>query len=120
MQENIESVGNMLDKCDICGRTQEEDELVCGVCEDCIEEYRYDFDVCYEIGKKDSKGIVQINAFLFETFDEDEIEEILMDRLREYREDKSVDKSAYDCSNFIDTDRSWFVEKLKQYLDIGD
>lgn len=107
----------MLDKCDICGAVWEEDTLVYGVCEDCIDDYRYDFDVCYEIGKKTHKETARINAFLFEIFDEDEIEEILMDRLRECRDDKSVDKSAYDCSKFIDNDISWFAEKLKQVLD---
>lgn len=108
----------MIDKCDICGAVWEEDCLTDGVCEDCINEYRYDFDVCFEIGKKAPKCEIKINAFLFELFDSvDEIEEILMDRLRECRDDKSVDKSAYDCQKFIDNDKFWFAEKLKQYLD---
>ena len=54
---------------------------------------------------------------MFAIFSEAEIEEILLDRLRECRDDKSVDKSAYDCSKFIDADISWFAEKLKQVLD---
>ena len=91
-------------KCEKCGGYFFEDELHGNVCDSCIDNYKYDIDVCYEIGAEDTEEI-KINCFLYAMFDTAEIEAILYHHL------KSADKDI-DCSPFINNDRSWFAEKL--------
>lgn len=90
--------------CEVCGIECTEDELNGGVCEKCINEYRKDFQACYEISKGE-KQEVEINGLLATLFDENEIEMIL----KEHIKDKCPD---IDCSEFIDSDISWFGEQL--------
>ena len=91
-------------QCAVCGSEHLEDELFGGVCSDCIDEYRNDFDSCYEISTGETKE-VKINALLASLFDVSDIEQIL----KEYVICKWRD---VDCSPFIDEDISWFGEMI--------
>ena len=52
-------------RCKICGGEFLEDELLgVGVCEDCVEEYKKDFDTCYAISEAAEKEEIKINALL--------------------------------------------------------
>jgi hypothetical protein len=96
--------------CDICGSAHLPDELTSGVCEECIEEYRYDINTCFEIGKNENEKI-PINCFLASLFDKDEIEDILFKAL--LKEEKIYNKKT-DCKQFIDSDKNWFAERLAE------
>ena len=81
-----------------------EDELNGGVCEECIDKYRHDFKTCYKI----SSGYIQaveINELLASLFDASDIEQILVEHIKKRCPD-------IDCSEFIDSDISWFGENL--------
>lgn len=90
--------------CEICGSEHLEDELSGGVCDECIDEYRKDFDRCYELSIGETTEI-KINSLLASLFEESDIEQIL----KEYIRDKWRD---VDCSQFIDEDKSWFGERI--------
>ena len=92
--------------CEICGSEHLENELLNGVCEECIDEYKNDANMCYKIGENDKEPI-KLNCFLTAIFSAEEIEDIL---LREFK--KNSDN--IDCSNFINADRSWFAERLAE------
>ena len=91
-------------KCEVCGSEHLEDELNGGVCDECIDEYRKDFNSCYELSISETTTI-EINSLLASIFDVSDIEQIL----KEYIRDKWQD---VDCSPFIDEDKSWFGEKI--------
>lgn len=91
-------------ECEVCGEFYAEDELIKGVCEECIKKCRHDVDMCAEIGMGNREQI-KINSFLVAMFDEKDIEAILLDYL------KTKNPKA-DCSAFIDNDVSWFAEQL--------
>lgn len=93
-------------QCAVCGSEHLEDELFGGVCSECIDEYRKDFNACYEISIGETKEI-KINALLASLFDVSDIEQIL----EEYIRDKWKD---VDCSQFIDEDIQWFGEKISE------
>ena len=93
--------------CEICGSEHLKDELISGVCEECIEDYRYDVKTCYEIGKNDDKD-VKLNLFFASHFDKDEIEDILLTAL--LKEEKIFKK--VDCKKFINEYKEWFAERL--------
>lgn len=92
--------------CKICGSEHLEDELYGGVCNECIDEYRKDFNACYEVSFGETEEI-KINALLASLFDVSDIEQIL----KEYIRDKWQD---VDCGPFIDSDISWFGERLAE------
>ena len=93
-------------KCEICGRGFDEDELICGVCDDCIAEA--DFERCLEVNG-DEKEDIAINALVVSLLDESEINNILIQHLRE------ANKTApLDCSYYKNSDKSWFAEQLKE------
>lgn len=93
-------------QCAVCGSEHLEEELNGGVCDSCIDEYRKDFDSCYNIsiGEKTS---IKINSLLASIFDEGDIEQILKEYIRKRWKD-------VDCSQFIDADISWFGERLAE------
>ena len=99
-------------QCAVCGSEHLEDELFCGVCSECIDEYRKDFNACYEISIGETKEI-KINALLASLFDVSDIEQIL----KEYIRDKWKD---VDCSQFIDEDIQWFGEKISEEVKNGE
>ena len=90
--------------CEICGSEHLADELFGGVCDECIEEYRKDFNRCYELSFGETTEI-KINSLLASLFDVSDIEQILKEYIRNKWQD-------VDCSPFIDKDISWFGEKL--------
>ena len=93
-------------QCAVCGSEHLEDELFGGVCDECIDEYRKDFDSCYEISLGE-KTEIKINSLLASLFDVSDIEQIL----KEYIQDKWQD---VDCSTFIDEDKEWFGTKISK------
>jgi predicted amidophosphoribosyltransferase len=95
--------------CEICGSEHLDDELISGICEECLEEYRYDINTCFEIGKAETESI-ELNSFIVSLFDREEIEEILLKAL--LQEEKIHGK--VDCQKFIDVDKSWFAERLAE------
>lgn len=97
--------------CSICGSEHLEEELSGGVCDECIDEYKYNIDMCYKIGSNDTDK-VELNCFLASMFDKGEIEEILFEELA-----KANKYNAVDCIDFINSDRYWFAEKLLEELE---
>ena len=93
-------------KCSICGSEHLEDELNGGVCDECIDEYRKDFQTCYEVSFGETEDI-KINALLASLFDVSDIEQILKEYIRDRWQD-------VDCSQFIDEDKSWFGERIAE------
>lgn len=92
-------------KCEICGEYFFEDELNGGcVCDDCVEEYKNDFDTCYAISEIAEKEEIKINALLASLVSVSKIEAVLYHILKE--------KGDVDCSVFINEDKDWFAEKL--------
>jgi DNA-directed RNA polymerase subunit RPC12/RpoP len=92
--------------CANCGSEHLEDELSGGVCDECIDEYRKDFDRCYELSIGETTEI-KINSLLASLFDVSDIEQILKEFIRDKLQD-------VDCSPFIDEDISWFGEKIAE------
>lgn len=92
--------------CEICESHHLEDELNGGVCEECIDEYRRNFSVCYNISLGEKEQI-KINALLASLFEPSDIEQILEEYIRDRWHD-------VDCSPFIDKDILWFGEKLAE------
>lgn len=93
-------------RCAICGSEHLDDELNGGVCNECIDEYRKDFNACYDLCWNEKESI-KINALLASLFDVGDIEAILVEYIKEKWQD-------VDCSPFIDSDISWFGEKLAE------
>lgn len=92
-------------QCKICGGEFLEDELNGGlVCNECIDEYGKNFDVCYKIAKNDQQKI-EINGLLVTIFDISEIERILFEFLKK-------DGNKIDFSKYIEQDKDWFAERL--------
>jgi hypothetical protein len=92
-------------RCKICGGEFLEEELNGDlICDECIDQYREDFDTCYKIAKQDQQE-VKINGLLAALFDAREIEIILLEIIKK-------DNSKVDCSNYIERNKNWFVEKL--------
>ena len=95
--------------CAVCGKEfdlEDEDELTCGVCDDCISEC--DFDDCLKING-DEKEDVAINALVVSLLDESDINTILINYLREANQIEPID-----CFNYTNGDKEWFAERLKE------
>ncbi len=92
--------------CSICGSEHLQDELDGGVCEECFEQYRKDFEICLKVSDGE-KTEIKINALLASLFDVSDIEQILKEYILERYSD-------VDCGNFIDEDRYWFGERLTE------
>ena len=97
--------------CSICGSEHLEEELNGGLCDECIDKYQNDIEMCFKIGKNDDDK-VELNCFLASVFEKDEIEEILFEELKKRNKYVTVD-----CEKFINSDRSWFAERLLEELE---
>lgn len=98
--------------CEICGSEHLSDELNGGVCDDCIQKYHHDVDMCFNIGTKDTDK-VELNCFLSSMFDKQEIEEILFRELK--NEEKYIKELVnLDCEKFVNSNRDWFAERLAE------
>lgn len=95
-------------QCSICGSEHLADELDGGVCETCVDGYRYDISMCRIIGEK-SKADVSINGFFASMYSSEEIEELIWRDMLNTQKFKSVD-----CTPFIEADRIWFAENLAE------
>ena len=95
--------------CEICESEHLDEELIAGVCKECIDKYRKDFNACYKISVGDTKEI-KINALLATLFDASDIEQILKDHIEKRWKD-------VDCSSYIDEDISYFAEKVVEEMD---
>lgn len=93
-------------RCEICGAEHLDGELNGGVCDECIKEYSHDAEMCKKISTGHTETI-EIDAFLASVFEVADIEQILMDFIRERKPD-------IDCSAFIDGDEYWFGERLAE------
>ena len=93
-------------QCRICGEYFTEDELSGGVCDECIYEHSTDIELCHKLGEE-AEETIKINGFIASVFTEEQINEILWNRIKEIN--RMVNISCYD---FIDSDKSWFAEKL--------
>lgn len=87
--------------CELCGEYAE--ELFGGVCQDCIDCYKNDVETCYKIGGT-YKDEVKINGFLATMFTEKDIENILLENLK--------NSKKVDCTSFIENDKEYFGEQL--------
>ncbi len=94
-------------QCKVCGGEFLEEDLNgdC-VCDDCVNEYSKNFEVCYKISKEEKEEI-KINALLVSLLDVADIEEILYQHL------KNTEKHI-NCSGFAKQDKCWFAEKLAE------
>lgn len=109
-------------KCEICGEYFLADDSD-RACNDCIEKYRYDIDMCFKVGSGDTEN-VKINWFLSCMFKPEEIEQILLQHLKSEEEENrtryeqelriygKANLKKIDCKKFIDVDREWFAEGL--------
>ena len=88
--------------CEICGSVHTGDEIHGGVCDDCIGKYRYDIDMCFRVGAI-TKNEVKLNSFITAMFDEKEIEDALMQVLKERQKFLPVD-----CLPFIEAGEEEF------------
>jgi hypothetical protein len=94
-------------QCKICGEYFTDDELSGGVCDECIYEHSTDIELCHRLGEE-AEETIKINGFIASVFTEEQIiNEILWNRIKELN--RIVNVSCYD---FIDSDKSWFAEKL--------
>lgn len=100
-------------KCQVCNSEHLAEDLIDGVCDDCIERYSDDIDVCYKISNGE-KSSIEINMFLAEMFDEETIEEILLDHLKETHLYIEAHKSK--LKKFVSDDKDWFAERLREVL----
>lgn len=101
--------------CAICGSEHLEEDLNGGLCDECIDKYKNDIDMCFKIGAGDTDP-VEINCFLASMFDKKEIEEMLFERLKK-RYEYIREYIEADCEKFVNADRSWFAERLLEELE---
>ena len=99
-------------KCEICGAYHIEDELIDGVCENCISKNSENIELIYKISEEEKKEI-QLNSFLMSVFEPKEIEEILIERLKFSQ--KISHKLNFET--FINEDKKWFASKLKEVFE---
>ena len=97
-------------ECSICGSEHLEDELISGVCDDCLEQYSANVDVVFKMAKG-SEDTISINSFLASVYDNETIEEILLENLKQtakYRQEE--------IKKFLNDDKTWFAERLIEVL----
>lgn len=91
-------------ECEICHSAHLGEDLNGGVCDECIDRYRNNFDLCDNIcaGQKTE---IKINALIASILDVGDIEAILTNYIKKRM-------SNVDCSQFIDSDIEWFGEQI--------
>lgn len=94
-------------QCKVCGTYHIEDDMHDGICNDCIDANRFDFDACYQISRDDMETEIPINSLLATIFTPKDIEQILIRHIREYMPD-------VDCGEYIDGDRDWFAGQIAE------
>lgn len=108
--EGCPSCGGCFEEAKQCSHCDEwffeDDELFDGLCEKCIYDHA-DIDTCFEIGNE-CRTEIGINGFLYSMFNVEQIEEILI------RELKEANPSESQIAHFIEEDKDWFAEQLKE------
>ena len=92
-------------RCAVCESLFTDEEMNGGVCADCVDKFRNDFDICYRVASAQGDAEIKINSLLASLLDQSDIEQIL----KEYIRDKW---KGVDCSSFIDEDVDAFGETL--------
>lgn len=91
-------------KCEECGGWCLEEDLSNGFCKKCLDSVSV--KDCFDVAKKfDEKKDIKINSFIAEMFTVEEMEDVLLEAL------KNCDA---DASKYVNVDREWFSEKLKE------
>ncbi len=98
--------------CEICKAHHLSDKLKGGVCEQCIQTYWNDLDMCFKVGSNDATSI-DLNCFLASAFDKEEIEQILFETLKS-RQEYSGESVRNVCEGFAKDDLDWFGETLAE------
>lgn len=94
--------------CKMCDRLYLEDELINGICDDCLQQYGEDFSTCLLLGNR-RKDNISINSFLATMFDEEFIEKILQ------REAVALKrKGVLPTTKFLKRDKRWFASALRK------
>lgn len=93
-------------KCELCGEIYFASELTEGVCDSCIDEYKYDHEMCFRVGSH-GKHAVLLNSFIAEMCDDVLIEQVMLEYLKIHNLGKRID-----CSKFILSDKNFFAENL--------
>mgnify|MGYP002519191732 CR=1 FL=1 len=96
-------------KCKICMGEFLKEELngEC-VCDGCIENYKWNFEMCYKVADSE-KNEVKINSLLCHLLDETDIETILYNHIK--------NKGDVNCLSFIESDKDWFAERLVEEVE---
>jgi DNA-directed RNA polymerase subunit RPC12/RpoP len=68
--------------CVFCGSEHLEEDLNGGLCDECIDKYKNDIEMCFKIGQNDDDK-VELNCFLASVFDKEDIEKVLFRELKE-------------------------------------
>lgn len=95
-------------ECPKCERYFTEDEITYGICDECIDSFRYDVGTCEKIAEGETEK-VEINTFLASIFSPAEINDILRNYMY-------TNMDEIDCSNFINEDKYWFAEKIENLI----
>ena len=104
--------GNEIARCKSCFKLFKIEEMTNRICEECFKEYSENIDVLYKVGKYDKKKEIQLNSFLHSVFTVEEIEEILIEKIKECEKIKH----KLDFSEFVNQDEFWFAEKVVEVL----
>ena len=92
-------------RCRACGNESFlEEELIGGICEECMHEYSEDFDFCIEVGR-DCPTEVKINGAIAEIWSSDEINDYLIQAASQIK-NLSFEK-------FVERDRSFFAQMIE-------
>ena len=96
--------GRELEKTSMCEKCGEPVEEGYSLCETCLEEYKT-VDIALEIGGE-WDGCINLNGFLLSFYSCEDIEQILLDSLRNER----VDKVQKAVSKYLEEDKECFRE----------
>lgn len=95
------------EKCKSCDAEHLESELIYGFCPECWTNFENDKELSYRLGGKE-KTQVKLNSFLLSVFCEQDIEEILWEKVKQMQN--------VDCKKFIEEDKIWFAEQMEEVL----
>lgn len=108
------------ERCEICGEWCRPDEMYDDACDDCINDYRYDWQTCWKFAHDDkAKTEIEVNSVLATLFSAAEIEDVMFEYLLKITKphsgtstEKEIIRSQTDCIDFINDDRYWFAEMI--------
>lgn len=97
--------------CEICGEdfAVSSDKLHNGICEECLLEYKDNYDVLKKIALDESP--YGLSTIFMEVLGKAEMQTILF---------KYIKDNKIDCSKYIKGDIDWFADKVKEMMKNGD